>query len=263
MGITYFDTAAIYGIAEERIGKSGIARMDGVIVGTKCAQFLEKGRDLSRPELEKSIRSEVEESLKKLRIDSLPLLMLHGGTKELIERGELIEIMRLLKKEGKVRFAGISTRGEEAPLAAIESGFFDVLQTAYSILDQRMRNKVIPLAQKSDIGIVNRSALLKGALTPAVQYLPDSLAVIKRASHEAEEIARRHGMDLPAMALRFALSNAGISTVLIGTNKEDHLRAAVQAAEAGTLEENILDELKTLAVGDPAMVDPAQWPPLN
>lgn len=263
LGVTYFDTAALYGIAEERIGNSGIARLDGVVIGTKCAQFLEKGVDLPRQELERKIRGEVEESLRKLRIDSLPLLMLHGGSKELIDRGELIEIMRALKDEGKVRFTGISTRGEEAALSAIRCDFFDVLQTAYSILDQRMSGNVFPLARKADIGIVNRSALLKGALTSAVDSLPDGLSVIKRRSHEAAEIARRHAMDLPTLALRFALSEAAVSTVLIGTNKEEHLRTAVNAAEAGALEEDILDELKSLAVEDPAQVDPARWPPLH
>lgn len=263
MGITYFDTAALYGIAEERIGASGIARMDGVVVGTKCAQFLEKGRDLPRPELEKSIRGEVEESLRKLRIDALPLLMLHGGSKELIDRGELIEIMQGLKSEGKVRCTGISTRGVEATVAAIQSDFFDVLQVAYSILDQRMQDSVFPLAQKANIGIVNRSVLLKGALTPAVDLLPEGLAVIKRRSHEAAEIARTHEMDLPTLALRFALSNDSISTVLIGTNKVEHLKAAVEAAEAEALDEEILDQLKLLAVDDPNQVDPARWPPLK
>jgi len=263
LGITYFDTAALYGIAEERIGNSGIARMKGVVVGTKCAQFLEKGKDLPRPELEMNIRKEVEESLRKLRIDALPLLMLHGGSKELVERGELIEIMQLLKDEGKVRFTGISTRGEEAPLAAIRSGFFDVIQTAYSILDQRMQKEVLPLARSSDVGIVCRSALLKGALTPAVDHLPDALGVIKGRSREAAEIARAHGMDLPTLALRFALSNDSISTVLIGTNREDHLVAAAEAAEAGALDEETIGQLKLLAVDDADQVDPARWPPLK
>jgi aryl-alcohol dehydrogenase-like predicted oxidoreductase len=263
LGITYFDTAALYGIAEERIGKSGIARKEGVVIGTKCAQFLEKGRDMPRPELERSIRGEVEESLRKLQIDALPLLMLHGGSKELIDRGELIEIMEFLKEEGKVRFTGISTRGEDAPLAAIRSGFFDVIQTAYSILDQRMCKDVLPLARTSDIGIVNRSVLLKGALTSTADHLPESLAALKRGSKSAAEIAGRLGMNLPTLAVRFALSNAAISTVLIGTNREDHLLAAVEAAEAGPLEEGIVKELEALAIDDADQVDPARWPPLQ
>ena len=117
LGITYFDTARGYGVAEERLGKFGISRTDGVVVGTKCAQFLEKGEDPRGAELEKKIRIEVEESLRLLKVDSLQLLQLHGGTKEQIERGELIDIVRHLIEEGKVQHVGIATRGIDAETA--------------------------------------------------------------------------------------------------------------------------------------------------
>ena len=81
LGINYFDTARAYDLAEERIGRSGIARIDGVVVGTKCAQFLEKGLKLSYPEMKRQIIEEVETSLINLRLDTLPLLYLHGGTR--------------------------------------------------------------------------------------------------------------------------------------------------------------------------------------
>ena len=56
LGVTFFDTANYYGLAEERIGKSGILKNPEIIVETKCAQFLEKGEYFSRLELEKKIK---------------------------------------------------------------------------------------------------------------------------------------------------------------------------------------------------------------
>jgi len=261
LGVNFIDTAHFYGLAEERIGRSGVAKKDGVIVATKCGHILDRAEAIEPKILEEEIRKEVEESRRKLDLATLPLVMFHGGSKEQIESGLLVEIMQKLKDEGKVLYAGISTRGEEPPLAAIQTGFFDVLQLGHSILDQRMASRVFPAAQEANLGVVNRSVFLKGALTPAVKYLSPELNPLKEGSARAEEIARGLGIGLPALAVRFALSNPAVSTVLIGTNKLSHLESAVAAAEAGPLPKDVLAELSKLAIDDVSQVDPAHWPP--
>jgi len=259
-GVTFIDTGSFYGVAEERIGKSGVAKMPGVIVSTKCGHVLDKGEDISDEALAKVMREDVESSLRKLGLDHLELVQVHGGTAERIKDGSIIQAVQKLKDAGLVRFAGISTRGEEAPLAAIESGFFDVLQLAHSILDQRMEDRVIAEAAKHNIGIINRSALLKGALTPAAEYLSPVLAPLKKNSDAAKRIAENLGIDLPTLALRFALSSPEVGSVLVGTNKISHLQSALDASGQGPLTQDVLDELHTLAVDDPMQVDPKNWP---
>jgi aryl-alcohol dehydrogenase-like predicted oxidoreductase len=262
LGITFFDTANYYGLAEERIGKSGILKDPRVIVETKCAQFLEKGEVYSGSELEKKIRDQVEDSLTKLNVEALPILMLHGPSKQQIEQGELIEIVKKLKQEGKVRATGVSTRGEEAPLAAIASDFFDVIQVAYSILDQRMSTNVLPAATDKHVDVVNRSVLLKGVLTPLRQILPPGLEPLSEHADKAEAIAQSLGINLPELALRFALAEPTIATSLIGTNKPANLEKAVAAANAEPLPNDIVEQLTALAISDPQQVDPARWPAL-
>src|SRR3989344_5280041 len=56
LGVTFFDTANYYGLAEERLGKSGVLKNPDVVVCTKCAQFLEKGEYFAPAELEAKIR---------------------------------------------------------------------------------------------------------------------------------------------------------------------------------------------------------------
>lgn len=260
MGITYFDTAYFYGIAEERLGKAGISKMDGVVIGTKCAKFLEDGEILTQDEMEKRIREEVNSSLKKLDMDTLTLLYLHGGSKEDIEKGEVLEIIQKLKAEGKVRYVGISMRGEEAANAAIDSGFFDVIQVAHSILDQRMTSEVLPRAKEQNIGVVNRSVLLKGSLTPKGKELPDDLASLKANAQKAQVIADELGVSLPSLAIRFAISNPAVTTALVGTAKIRHLETAAEAVCEGPLPEAVLKKLRKLAIDESAQVDPARWP---
>ncbi len=263
LGITFFDTASYYGVAEERIGKSGILKNPNVIVETKCAQFLEKGERYPLPELTQKIHAQVDESLAKLQIDSLPILMLHGPSVEDIERGELTGILKDLKQAGKIRFTGVSTRGEESPLTAINSGFFDVIQVAYNVPDQRMDPLVFPAAQKAGVGVVNRSVLLKGSLTTLRRKLPAGLEQLQHAIDEVEAIAHEIGTDLPTLAIRFALNNSFISSSLIGSNKIANIQKAIGALKAGPLLPEIATRLHKAALNTPNQVDPAQWPKLS
>lgn len=260
MGITYIDTARGYGVAEERIGKSGIGKRDGVVIGTKCGQFLKQEPDLHGAELEKRIRDDIDTSRTYLQQERLQLVQLHLELADYTDFREVIEIMQKLTAEGKVASVGVSTRGEEAPLAAYATGFFATSQLAYSILDQCMAPRVLPAAQEKQIGVIGRSVLLKGALTAAAGKLPDALAPLKAYSKKAADIAAGLGLDLPTLALRFVISNPAIATALIGTVTPAHLASAAAALAAGPLPLDVIEKLRELAIDDPAQVDPALWP---
>lgn len=261
LGINFFDTASIHKLADERIARSGIAKISGVIIATKCAHFLEKGEDPKKDELEKRIKDEVEISLKNLQLDTLPVLQLHGGTKEQIERGDVIEILGKLKQEGKAQFMGISTRGEEASLAAIKSGFFDIIHVAYSILDQRMAGQVLPLAEQKNMGVINRSVFLKGALTSLRYKLPQpGLGPLAENAGEVNRLAKLYNMSLEELALKFVLAEDGISTSLVGTNNPNHLQQAVEYTNERRLSRLMISELRNFAISDPNQVDPSKWP---
>ena len=169
--------------------------------------------------------------------------------------------MQALKNSGKVQHVGIAVRGNEAARAAIESNFFETIQVAYSILDQRMAPDILESAQKNNVGVINRSVLLKGVLTRNYSSLPDSLAPLKEAATKADAIAQELGTVLPALGLQFVLSNSAISTALVGTMKIEHLAAAQKATTKTPLPDEVLAKLKDLAISDPDLIDPAKWPP--
>ncbi|MBM3231063.1 aldo/keto reductase [Candidatus Peregrinibacteria bacterium] len=258
-GITFIDTANYYGVAEERIASSNIAKKKGVVIATKCGHVLDTSERITDDEIVKQLRTEVEHSLKTLRMETIDLVQIHGGTAEQIRSGVLTHVMMELRKEGKLRFIGISTRGLEAPLAAIADGNFDTLQLAHSILDQRMVQNVFAAATEKNIGIINRSVLLKGALTPARTHLAPSLTPLKRAADAAQKIADEVGCTLPELAVRFAIADNRIASALIGSSKMEHIESAVRAAEQEPLSEDILQRLRMLAVADERQVDPKFW----
>lgn len=258
-GVLFFDTANYYGLAEERIGKSGILKNQNVIVCTKCAQFLEKGEYFPASQLEKKIREEVEISLTKLSIDSLPLLLLHGPSAVRIREGVLIEIVEKLKKEGKVRYWGASTRGVDAPLALIESRKADVAQVAFNIADRRMET-IFNRAEKYGFGIINRSVYLKGVFSGKAKYLSATLEPLKATVARAQKIAQDLGITLPELALRYTLSESAIDVTLVGSANVAHIKSAVEWIARGPLPPDVVEKLRSLSIADVNQVDPARWP---
>jgi aryl-alcohol dehydrogenase-like predicted oxidoreductase len=259
MGITYIDTARGYGVAEERIGKSGISKLPGIVIGTKCGQFLKNEPDLHGAELEKKLREDIDTSRKMLQQDQLQLVQFHNELPDYTDMTEFIEILTKLKDEGKVAHIGLSSRGEEVPLTGYATGFFETSQLAYSILDQRMAKNVLPVAQENNIGVINRSVLLKGALTPKANQLPAELKPLRENAVKAALIAEELDISLPDLAIRFVASNPAISTILIGTIKPHHLETALAATQE-PLPQEILEKLYTLAIDDINQIDPGKWP---
>ncbi len=261
MGVTYFDTAPSYGLAEERIGKSGIAKLPGVVVGTKCGQF---GGKVPEKEMEKKMRQEVETSLRKLKLDVLPLLQFHqsySDTAKLIENGFLPDIMQKFKKEGLVQYIGISIRDKLSALAAIRSGIFETVQVPYNLLDKRMHPHVFAEARKRGVGIISRSVFLKGVLTADIKYLPHEpkLILLFQRAGQALKIAQRLQTDLPVLALRFVFFQKAIATSLIGTHLLWHLTKAKEVLKQPPLSSKVLSELYKLAIDNQAQTDPYNW----
>ncbi len=260
LGVTYIDTARGYGLAEERIGKSGIGKNDNVVIGTKFGQFLKQEPDLHGADLEKRIRKDIDMSRKNLNQEVLQLVQFHNELEDYTDLSEIIEIAQKLQHEQKIIHVGIAVRGEAVALSAIESGFFETIQLAYNIVDQRMHTYVFQKAQEKNIGIINRSVLLKGALTPARATLPDALSQLKEHADKADHIAQELGIDLPTLALRFVLSESAISTALIGTATANRITSALEALQQGPLPDNVIAKLRELAITDTNQIDPSKWP---
>lgn len=260
MGITYIDTARGYGLAEERIGKSEIGKNDHIIIGTKFGQFLKNEPDLHGAELEKRIREDIDLSRKNLNKETLQLAQFHNELEDYTDFSEIIDIAEKLKSEQKVQHVGIAVRGEAVALSAIETGFFETIQLANNIVDQRMTARVLEKAQEKNIGIINRSVLLKGALTLARANLPETLALLQKNADTADEIAKSIGINLPTLALRYVLSDTAVSIALIGTVKALRIQNAFDALTQGPLPEEILVQIHQLAITDTTQIDPATWP---
>ena len=175
-GITWIDTAPVYGVghSEEVVGKALKDRRHSAILSTKCGlewrhetpcfHKIIEGKHIYRDLSAKSIRQDVEESLRRLQTDYIDLLYTHWQTPDLslFPLEETMDTLMALKKEGKIRAIGASNVTPEQLELYCQYGQLDVIQEKYSLLDQRIRTDLLPTCQKHQVSIQAYSPLDKG-----------------------------------------------------------------------------------------------------
>ena len=149
-GLNTIDTAECYQDSEEKIGRAVAHRRGEFHLFTKVghASGLE-GEDWDIALMEKSI----DRSLQRLQTDCVDLIQLHTCSLDLLQRGEVIEVLKRAQAAGKTRFIGYSGDNEAAQWA-VESGHFDTLQTSLSVCDQNIGLKTVPLALQNGMGVI-------------------------------------------------------------------------------------------------------------
>jgi aryl-alcohol dehydrogenase-like predicted oxidoreductase len=167
-GITFFDTAQVYGPStnEELVGKALAAVRGRVVIATKFGfNFDENGKQLpglnSRPE---SIRRAVEGSLKRLRVESIDLLYQHRVDPE-VPIEDVAGTVKELIAEGKVKNFGLSEAGVNNIRRAHAVQPLTALQSEYSIWWREPEAEILPTLEELGIGFVPFSPLGKGFLT--------------------------------------------------------------------------------------------------
>ncbi|MBI2989015.1 MAG: aldo/keto reductase [Deltaproteobacteria bacterium] len=167
VGVNFIDTSDAYGAgySEALLGKALKGRRDKVILATKGGNIMvgpNKGQtDFSASYIDRVMV----ESLKRLQTDWLDLYQLHNPNAEVIERGEVWELLARRKREGKIRYYGVSINKMEEGVAAVRGGRSDTVQVEYNMLVQEPAQELLPLAQKAEVGIIARVPLRRGLLT--------------------------------------------------------------------------------------------------
>ena len=278
-GVNFFDTADTYGEghSEELLGKflKGRAR-DRCTLATKCGWDFytpsQKPASLLPGSPEKLnhtghrknfdahyIRFACEQSLKRLGTDVIDLFQLHNPSLELIQKGDLVSVLEGLKKEGKIRFIGISVHTEAEALAVLEDPRVHAIQIILNLLDQRMAARILPEAEKKDIGVIVREPLASGLLSE--KYDPSH--EFPKEDHRRRWVAEKREADwqkiqliqktlgsriLPLVraALEFTLSFGAVSTVIAGAKTRAQVLENTAASFEPALSPEDVGRLKEL-----------------
>ena len=281
LGINYFDTAPSYGdgVSETNLGRVLNELSEDVYVGTKFRVTThEPGR------IKGDVIASVEESLARMHREQVDLMQMHnhvaatagaGSVSPEEALGEVVEALRELREQGKVRFWGMTAVGEtEALHRIIDSGTLDTVQSVYNLVNPSSGGEVpsgfdmpdygnlIGRASAKEMGVLVIRVLAAGALSGDPARHPvavPSVAPIgsgrdySQDQERAEEFRflQEEGYvdNLVEASLRFALSNAGVSSVLVGYSSLDHLEQAVEYAAKGPLPPEALTRMQDVWAG--------------
>jgi len=216
LGIRLFDTAANYqtGANEMLIGtvlkKMGVR--DKAIILTKTSTPAQR-RNVKPEQVQEKLNTLVDGSLKRLRTDYIDILLIHDmNSAEDANNPEAIAAMKQIKKDGKVRFIGVSTHGNMAEVlnAAAEAKAWDVVLTSinFTMADDKEFLAAVENAAQKGIGLIGMKTLAFGSPWPN----PAS-----RGNYDGNTVARA--------LMKWVLHNKNIATIMPAMNNFQQLKA--------------------------------------
>jgi aryl-alcohol dehydrogenase-like predicted oxidoreductase len=246
LGITFFDTAEVYGPFhnEELLGRVLAGKRGLVVIATKFGFKIEKGAMVgldSRPE---HVREAVEGSLRRLRTDHIDLLYQHR-VDPAVPIEDVVGAMSRLVSEGKVRWLGLSEAGVRTIRRAHAVHPISALQSEYSLWERDLEVEIIPTLRELGIGLVPFSPLGRGFLTGQVKRAEEYPAsdfrhedprfqganydANVRAAHAVRAVATRRKVTPGQIALAWLLHKGDDVVPIPGTKRRRYLDENVAA----------------------------------
>ena len=166
LGITFFDTAEVYGpfANETLLGEAIRGKREGLVIATKFAMKYEGDAIVGLDGSPANARRACEGSLQRLGIDTIDLFYQHRVDPN-VPIEETVGGMATLVKEGKVRHIGLSEAGPETIRRAASVHPIAALQSEYSLWERDVEDGILPLCRELGIGFVPYSPLGRGFLT--------------------------------------------------------------------------------------------------
>ena len=259
VGINLFDTARMYGLSEERIGRAFEGMREKVIISTKCSHLHNNdGKIPCGNMLRDFIETSITTSLKMLKTDHFDIFLSHSSDAEILANQEVADVFASLKKRGLTRAVGVSTYGAKDTQTAIESGNWDVVQLSFNLLDQSC-GQLFPVAQQRGVGIMVRSVLMRGILSDAKFVYHEKVKCVEVHRQKYFNLLSPKIPNISDLATKFVLSFAEVSSVLVGIDKIEFLNKAVALADGVYLDDAMLAKIKQLAYPDPEFLNIAIW----
>jgi aryl-alcohol dehydrogenase-like predicted oxidoreductase len=248
LGITFFDTAEMYGpfTNEELVGAAIKGKRKGLVIATKFAMRWNGDQMAGLDGSPANARRACEGSLQRLGIETIDLFYQHRvDPKVPIE--ETVGGMAQLVKEGKVRHIGLSEAGAETLKRAAQVHPIAALQTEYSIWERDVEEEILPTCRELNIGFVPYSPLGRGFLAGGIRSLDDLAADDWRRNdprYSAEnlpknlaivdaitKVAQRHGVSNAQIALAWLLAQGANIVPIPGVKRRETMRDSAAAPD--------------------------------
>ncbi|UVO51776.1 aldo/keto reductase [Sphingomonas sp. SUN019] len=248
LGVTFFDTAEVYGplVNEELVGKAIRGKRDGVVVATKFGfRFGDRGV-IGTDSSPANIRRACEGSLKRLGVETIDLLYQHRVDPN-VPIEETVGAMGELVAEGKVRHLGLSEAGVDTIRRAAATHPIAALQSEYSLWERDVEEEILPLCRELNIGFVPYSPLGRGFLTGQItqrsdlpegdyrlndpRYSEENFATNMEIVAVVKGVADAHHVSPAQIALAWLLAQGDDIVPIPGSKRRVTLENSMKAAD--------------------------------
>jgi len=249
-GLNWIDTAALYGLghSEEVVARALEGRSPRPYVFTKCERVWDADGRIGASLKANSIRQECEGSLRRLKTDVIDLYQIHWPEPdEDIEEGW--STLAQLKKEGKVRYIGVSNFSVSQMQRARAIASITSLQPPYSVVTREIEDEILPYTFANNIGVIVYSPMSAGLLTGAMtrervasftsedwrRNLPNFQEPLLSRNLELVELLRaigaRHGRTPGEVAIAWTLNNPAVTGAIVGVRSPGQVSGVIGALE--------------------------------
>ena len=274
LGVNWIDTAAVYGMGHsEEVVARALKSWSGPrpYVFTKCGLRWDEQGYVHRSLRADSIRRECEDSLRRLNVEVIDLYQVHWPTEDLEEGWGA---MAQLRKEGKVRWIGVSNFDVEQMHRAQAIAPITCLQPPYSLVRREVETEILPYCRSNRIGVIVYSPMASGLLTGSMTReraanLPNSdwrsrdaefrepklsrnLGLVERL----REVGNRHGCPPGQVAIAWTLRNPAVTGAIVGARNAKQVEGNVGAAEID-LTDGDIDEIEKKDNHEPQLLTAA------
>ncbi len=200
-----------------------------------------------------------EKILEGIGIDQIDLLQFHVWDDSWSDNDEWKQTISDLKAKKLIRFFGLSLNRWEPwnGMKAIQTGLIDAVQVIYNIFDQAPEDKLFPLCQKMNVGVIARVPMDEGGLSGnlttdthfpkddwrARYFGPENLNPTVRRADALMKVLPKN-MSLPEIALRFILANKTVSTTIVGMRTLNHLQEDLRTSNGKGLSKELIVKLR-------------------
>ncbi|MFC4292256.1 aldo/keto reductase [Sphingorhabdus arenilitoris] len=263
LGVTFFDTAQIYGpfSNEELVGEAIKGKRDGLVIATKFGFKIEGGVPVGADGSPENVKATAEGCLKRLGTDYIDLYYQHRVDPN-VPIEETVGAMADLVKEGKIRHIGLSEAGPATLAKAAAEAPITALQSEYSLWERDVETDILPVCRDHGIGFVPYSPLGRGFLTGQIKSLNDlpendwrrndprfdakNFAANMKIVDVVSNIAAQHGLSNAQVALAWLLAQGEDIVPIPGTKRRVTMEDSIAAASVQLTQED-LDALAAAA----------------
>ena len=271
LGINLIDTAPVYGTghSEEILGRALEGRRSNYILSTKCAmhwrneegvkQYDRDGKSVYRSFEPKSIRADLEDSLKRLRTDYIDIYFTHRQPDDLSSVPGIYSVLDEFKRQGKIRAIGISNASPAILKEYLKCGPVDMVQEKFSLLESAGKMEYLSFCESKNIILQGFSILERGLLAGKIgrdyevqkgearSSIPwiagEKRPAILHMLDKWKDLCAAHNCSIANLVIAYTMKYSSMLNILFGASRLSSLTDTIRTLEI-TLHQDDIEKMK-------------------